>query len=160
VAQQWEASSQTVEELGVRRVVIRTGVVLSLDHGALPLMLLPIKLFAGGPLGSGRQWQPWIHWRDEAAAIVFLLHQPQSQGVFNLSAPAPVTNSELGKTAASMLGRPFWLPAPSFALRLLLGEMATLVLDGQRMLPERLLKDGFTFEYPEIKAALAELLRP
>lgn len=154
----WEASTAAVEELGVRRAVLRTGVVLSRAGGALPRLLLPFRLFAGGPLGSGRQWYPWIAVADEIAAIRFLLEQPAAAGAFNLTAPEPVTNAELARAIGRALGRPALLPTPAVALRLLLGDMATVVLDGQRAVPRRLEELGFTWRYPSIDRALAAVL--
>ena len=156
---EWEASTAPVEAMGVRRVVIRSGVVLHASDGALPRMLLPFKLFVGGPLGSGRQWLSWIHVADEVAAIRFLLETEEAAGAFNLDAPHPLTNVEFGRVVGRVLGRPAWMPAPAFALRLALGEMATVVLDGQRAVPRRLLALGFAFRFPEAEAALRTLLR-
>jgi uncharacterized protein (TIGR01777 family) len=158
VCRQWEAASESVEEAGLRRVVIRTGVVLSADGGALPKMLLPFRLFAGGPLGSGRQFVPWIHIADEAAAIRFLLEDQQARGPFNLVAPGAVTNRQLGRTIGKILGRPSMLPTPAFALRTVLGGMSTLLLDGQRAIPQRLLESGYEFEFPDLGSALRDLL--
>jgi len=155
---EWEASTAPVEALGVRRAVVRSGVVLSARDGALPRMLLPFKLFAGGPLGNGRQWLSWIHIADEVAAIRFLIETEEASGPFNLTAPHPLTNAEFGRAVGRVLGRPAWLPAPALALRLALGEMATVVLDGQRAVPRRLLDLGFTFRFPEAEAALRDLL--
>jgi uncharacterized protein (TIGR01777 family) len=154
----WEASTAPVEELGVRRAVIRTGVVLSRAGGALPRLLLPFRFFAGGPLGSGRQWYPWIALADEIAAIRFLLERPEASGAFNLTAPEPVTNAELARALGRALGRPALLPTPALALRLLLGDMATVVLDGQRAVPRRLEALGFTWRYPTLDRALAAVL--
>jgi uncharacterized protein (TIGR01777 family) len=158
VCRDWEASSQPVEELGVRRVVIRTGVVLSRDEGALQRLMLPFKLFAGGPLGSGRQGFPWIHPADEVAAIRYLMEKENSQGVYNLSAPEPLSNADFGGILAKVMRRPYWLPTPAFALRLLLGEMSTLVLEGTYMLPKRLQDLGFRFRYETAEPALWDLL--
>jgi len=158
VCRAWEASSQPVEEMGIRRVVIRTGVVLSKDEGALQRMALPFKLFAGGPLGDGRQGFPWIHPADEVAAIRCLLEKDNAHGVFNLSAPEPLSNADFGRILAKVMRRPYWLPAPAFALRLLLGEMSTLVLEGQFMLPKRLQELGFHFRFETAEAALRDLL--
>jgi uncharacterized protein (TIGR01777 family) len=156
---EWEASTAPVEALGVRRVVIRSGVVLHASDGALPRMLLPFKLFVGGPLGSGRQWLSWLHVADEVAAIRFLMEKEEAAGAFNLATPHPLTNAEFGRAVGRVLGRPAWLPAPAFALRLALGEMATVVLDGQRAVPRRLLDMGFAFRFPEAEAALRDLLK-
>jgi uncharacterized protein (TIGR01777 family) len=155
---EWEASTAPVEDLGARRVVIRSGVVLHASDGALPRMLLPFKLFVGGPLGSGRQWLSWLHIADEVAAIRFLIEKEEAAGAFNLAAPHPLTNAEFGRVVGRVLGRPAWLPAPAFALRLALGEMATVVLDGQRAVPRRLLALGFAFRFPEAEAALRDML--
>jgi uncharacterized protein (TIGR01777 family) len=156
---EWEASTAPVEAMGVRRVVIRSGVVLHASEGALPRMLLPFKLFVGGPLGGGRQALSWIHIADEVAAIRFLVEKEEAAGAFNLAAPHPLTNAEFGRAVGRVLGRPAWLPAPAFALRLALGEMATVVLDGQRVVPRRLLGMGFAFRFPEAEAALRDLLK-
>jgi len=154
----WEDSTAAVEERGVRRVVLRTGVVLDPEGGALPKMMLPFKLFAGGPAGDGEQWMPWIHAADEIAAIRFLLDQEDAIGPYNLTAPHPVTNGELSRALGKVLHRPALLRAPAFALRLALGEMADVVLTGQRALPRRLLEAGFRFRFPEIQEALRDLL--
>ncbi len=156
---EWEASTAPVEAMGVRRAVIRSGVVLHASEGALPRMLLPFKLFVGGPLGSGRQWISWLHIADEVAAIRFLIDTEEAAGAFNLTAPYPLTNAEVGRAVGRVMRRPAWLPAPAFALRLILGEMATVVLDGQRVVPRRLLALGFAFRFPEAEAALRDLLR-
>lgn len=158
LAVDWEASTAPVEALGVRRAIARTGVVLTMAGGALPRLVLPYRLFAGGPLGSGQQWVPWIHLTDEVAAIRFLIENPQARGPFNLSAPGAVTNAEMGRTVGRILGRPSWVPAPAFALRALLGEVADLVLSGQRAEPSRLLEAGFRFRFPDLETALRDLL--
>jgi hypothetical protein len=158
LAADWEASTAAVETLGVRRVVARTGVVLAMAGGALPRLVLPYRLFAGGPLGSGRQWVPWIHLADEVAAIRFLIGEAAARGPFNLTAPGATTNAELGRTLGRVLGRPSLLPAPAFALRTLLGEVADLVLTGQRAVPAQLEAAGFRFRFPELEPALRDLL--
>lgn len=158
VCREWEEASADVETLGVRRPVLRTGVVLSAEGGALPRMLLPFRLFAGGPVGSGRQWLPWIHIEDEVGAIEFLLEQGSATGPFNLTAPNPVTNREFSRLIGKALGRPSALPVPGLALRLGLGEMAELLLTGQRAVPKKLLEAGYEFRYPEAAGALSHLL--
>lgn len=158
LGQDWEASTQPVEAMGVRRVVIRTGVVLSTQSGALPRMLLPFRLYAGGPLGSGRQYLPWIHPRDVAAAIFFLIQNRDTSGLYNLVAPQTVTNAEFGKTIAKVMHRPYWFPVPGFAMRLAFGEVADVVLTGQRVIPQRLQQAGFKFHYPNLQPALADVL--
>jgi len=155
---EWEASTAGVENHGVRRPVIRTGVVLARDGGALPKILLPFRLFAGGPVGSGEQWFPWIHIADQVAAIRFLLRHENATGPFNLSAPNPLTNRDFARALGKVLGRPAFLPAPAFALRLLLGEMAELLLTGQKAVPARLGQLDFAFKYPTAEAALAALV--
>jgi len=157
-AVEWENSTAAVESLGVRRAVIRSGVVLSTTGGAFPLMLLPFRLFAGGPFGSGRQWFPWIHIADQVRAIRFLIENDAAQGPFNLTAPGPVTNADFGRALGRVLRRPSFVPAPAFALRLFLGEMSTVLLDGQRAVPRHMLDLGFTFRFPEVEAALRDLL--
>jgi len=154
----WEASTARVEELGVRRAIIRSGVVLSTEGGALPLMMLPFRLFLGGALGDGRQWLPWIHLADEVRAIRFLIEGPAARGPFNLSAPDLVTNAEFSRTLGRVMGRPAFFRVPAFALRLVLGEMSTVVLNGQRAVPAKLQDLGFSFRFPSLKQALQDLI--
>lgn len=157
LAVDWEASTAPLEAMGVRRVIIRTGVVLSTKGGALPRMLLPFRFLAISRLGSGRQWLPWINIADEVGAIRFLMENDKASGTFNLAAPTPLTNVEFSRLLGQYLRRPILIPIPAFALRLLFGEMATAVLDGQRAIPQRLLQLGFTFQFPEAGLALKEL---
>lgn len=154
----WEGSTQAVEALGVRRAVIRTAVVLSAKEGILPLMMLPVKLFAGGPLGGGKFGMPWIHLVDEVSAIRFLLENEKASGAFNLTAPTPTSSADFLRAVAKALHRPYWLPVPGFALRLLLGEMSVLVLEGQFLRPQRLTQMGYTFRYEKAESALKALL--
>ncbi|MCS6828376.1 MAG: TIGR01777 family oxidoreductase [Caldilinea sp.] len=154
----WEASTAAAKKYGVRRAVIRTGVVLSNEGGAFPKQILPFKLFIGGPVGSGKQWYPWIHIEDQVRAILFLIADERAEGPFNLCAPNPVTNKEFSKLIGEVLGRPSFLPAPAFALKLLFGEMAMILLEGQRAVPQRLLELGFQFKYETARAALQDLL--
>jgi len=158
VCKEWEASTAEAESLGVRRAVARTGIVLAREGGALPVMSLPFKMMIGGPIGDGRQWFPWIHIEDEVGALRFLLERDEARGPFNLTAPHPVTNRELTKTLARTLGRPGLLPAPGFALRIALGEMADSLLQGQRAVPSRLSELGYVFRWPELEPALRNLL--
>jgi uncharacterized protein (TIGR01777 family) len=156
----WEATTANVEEMGVRRAVIRTaGVVMSTQGGALPFMLLPFKLFAGGPLGSGKQWFSWVHIQDQVRAIRFLIDNPDASGAFNVCAPNPLTNADLSRVIGRVMRRPSFMPMPAFAMRLLLGEKATLVLDGQRQMPKRLQQMGFQFHCPDVESALRDLLK-
>jgi len=155
----WEDSSVEVEALGVRRAVIRSGVVLASQGGILPMMALPFRLLAGGRLGSGRQWVPWIDLHDEIAAIRFLIERPEGAGAFNLVAPGAIRSNAFGHAVARALRRPFWLPIPAFLLRLLLGEKATLVLDGCQIVPRRLQMLEFPFRYPTAEGALQDWYR-
>ena len=158
VCQQWEAATEPVEEMGVRRIILRTGLILDDEEGVLPRLVLPFKLFAGGKFGSGQQYYSWIHILDEIRAIRFLMDKEDSRGAYNLSAPNPVTNKEMAKTLGQVMNRPAWAPVPGFAMKLALGEVSTLVLDGQRMVPSRLEQEGFEFRYPTLEAALRDLL--
>jgi uncharacterized protein (TIGR01777 family) len=151
----WEASTLPVEKLGVRRVIIRSAIVLSGREGILPIMLLPARMFVGGPLGSGRQGLAWIHLEDEIAAIRFLLENQSARGAFNLTSPIPISSAEFLRVVAKTLHRPYWLPVPAFMLRLVLGGMSTLVLDGAYLLPRRLQELGFDFRYGTVEAALS-----
>lgn len=159
LAVEWEASTAPVESLGVRRVVIRTGVVLSQEGGAFPRLVLPFRFFLGGPLGSGRQWVPWIHIADEVRAIRFLLEREDARGPYNLCSPNPVTNRELARALGRVLRRPAWLPVPAPALKLLLGEMSAVLLTGQRAIPKRLLEANFRFQFADISSALQTLFQ-
>jgi uncharacterized protein (TIGR01777 family) len=159
VALKWEKSTEPVEALGVRRAIIRTGIVLGRNGGFLSRVLLPFKLFMGGYMGSGRQWLSWIHMEDEVGAICFLLEREDARGAFNLSAPQPLTAKDFFHEVGNALGRPSWLPVPGFALHMALGEMADeLILYGQRALPKRLLETGYAFHYPSARKALVNLL--
>ena len=159
VCVEWEAATVEAAAMGVRRPVLRTGVVLSDQGGALPRMALPFRMLAGGPLGNGRQWFPWIHEADEVGAIRFLIEREDADGPFNLTAPEPLTNRDLSRALGEVLHRPSFAPAPGFALRLLLGEMADVLLHGQRAVPRKLLDLGYAFRYPEALGALRSLLR-
>jgi uncharacterized protein (TIGR01777 family) len=157
-AVEWEGATAPVESLGVRRAVVRSSVVLSTEGGAFPLMALPFRLYLGGTLGSGKQWLPWIHVNDEVRAIRFLIDNPVAQGPFNVTAPHPVTNAQFSRMLGRVARRPNYFPVPAFALRLALGELSTVVLDGQRAVPRRLQDLGFGFQFPRLKAALRDLL--
>lgn len=158
ICRDWEGSSEKVENLGVRRLVIRAGLVLASSGGVLPNLELPFKLFAGGPVGSGRQVYSWIHIEDLIQGMLTLLENPKAHGAFNLTTFNSATNAEFGKSIGQVLQRPYWLPVPAFVLRLVLGEMSTLVLDGQRIIPGRLTAEfGFQFKYPELLAALKQI---
>lgn len=157
VCVEWEKATKPVERKGVRRAIIRTGVVLSTKGGALPRQMLPFQLFAGGPLGSGDQWYPWIHIDDEVRAIRFLLENDEAQGAYNLSAPNPLTNAGFSQALGRALNRPSYLPVPGFAFNLAFGEVATVLLEGQKAVPARLQEAGFAFQFSEAEAALRDL---
>ena len=159
LAIEWEGSTSCVRELGVRWVAIRTGVVLSTEGGAMARMMLPVRLLSAGRFGSGRQWFPWIHIADEVDAIRFLIENEAASGPFNLVATNPVTNAEFARNLGRELGRSLLVPVPALALRILLGEMATALLGGQRAVPRRLLQMGFTFRFQDVGTALRDLLR-
>jgi uncharacterized protein (TIGR01777 family) len=142
-----------------RVVLLRTGIVLAREGGALPRMVLPFKAFAGGPLGDGAFWQPWIHLADEVGLVLFALGDARVAGPLVAAAPEPVRNRDLARAVGAALGRPSALPAPAFAIRLALGEVAADVLSSQRALPRKALALGYRFRHPEVGAALRDLLR-
>lgn len=159
VAEKWEASTKEVEAMGTRQVIIRTGVVLGKDGGALPRLLTPFRLFVGGPLGSGKQWFPWIHLDDEVKAIRFLIERDDLRGAFNLVAPEPVTTRDFCRTLGRVMKRPSWFKVPALMLRLLFGEMAEeVLLSGQKAVPKRLLEAGFDFKFADVESALRDIL--
>lgn len=157
VVKEWEASTAPVETMGVRRCVLRTGVVLSKAGGVLPRLALPVKLFAGGPMGSGKQPLPWVALDDVIAAIRFMIETHSARGVYNLVAPEQVNNAQFGRALGKVLSRPYWLPAPGFAFKLAFGEVAALVLEGRYVQPKRLQEAGFQFQYPTLEAALRRI---
>jgi uncharacterized protein len=159
LAKEWEKPTQLLGSLGIRRIVTRTGIVLDRRHGILTQFMLPFQLFVGGPLGSGRQFHSWIHLQDAVDAILYLIEHKDCRGVYNLSTPNPVTNAQMGKAIAKSLNRPYWFPIPAFALKTVLGELSTMVLMGQKVLPNRLLEAGFQFQFPEIDIALNDLFK-
>jgi uncharacterized protein len=157
LAKAWEDSTKSVEDAGIGRAIIRTGIVLDAHKGVFPIFVTQAKYFAGGPLGDGKQWLSWIHIQDEVRAIQFILEN-QLKGVFNLVGPNPLTNVQMTEIIAQVLKRPYWLPAPAFALKILLGEMSILALEGQHVYPRRLVQYGYNFLFPEIIPALKDLL--
>ena len=157
ICQAWEAEVARASELGMRAVRLRTGIVLSTKGGALAKMLLPFKLGLGGPVGSGSQWMSWIHIDDVVGGYHFALHHADLSGAANLTAPQPVRNADFTRALGRALGRPAFLPAPGFALKLIFGEMAQdLLLDGQKVLPRRLESAGYKFQHTGIDDALAD----
>ena len=158
-AEEWEPSTEAVETMGVRRAVIRSGAVFSSQEGALPRMVLPFRLFVGGRLGSGDQWHSWIHLEDEVRAIRFLIDREDASGPYNLTSPHPLPNAEFAKVLGRVLNRPAWIPVPAFVMRLAFGEVADVLLTGQRGIPKRLLDMGFEFRFADPEAALRDLLQ-
>ncbi|MEW5306516.1 MAG: hypothetical protein WDW36_008974 [Sanguina aurantia] len=159
VCREWEAAATEAEALGVRVCLMRTGIVLAREGGALGKMLPVFQVFAGGPLGTGKQWMSWIHRDDLVAMFIEALQNPAYSGPYNATAPKPVRMNELCGAIGSILGRPSWLPVPDFALQSLLGEGATVVLDGQRVLPTKIQGAGFSYKFPEVSSALESLLK-
>jgi uncharacterized protein (TIGR01777 family) len=159
LARDWEAEAREAEKKGCRVAITRLGIVLGEKGGALGQMIPLFEKFVGGPLGSGRQWFSWIHIEDLARGVLFLLEHPEISGAVNFTAPNPVRNKELAQSLGRILGRPAFLPAPGFMLRLILGEFGSILLEGQRVLPQKLLQAGFQFQYPEIEGALRQVIR-
>lgn len=155
---EWEKAVDEGEQLGLRVVKFRTGVVLDKDGGALPQLALPIKLGAGSPLGNGKQWISWIHHEDVVNMYLYGIEQADLKGAYNMVAPIAVTNAQLTKAVAKQLNRPLWLPnVPAFALKLLFGETSILVLGSTKASSQKMEQAGFKFKYPEVAAALKEI---
>ena len=157
VCVEWEAEAKKAESEGARVVLLRTGIVLDRGRGALAKMVPPFKFFAGGPLGSGNQWMPWIHIEDQVGLLLFLMNNENAHGPFNCTAPNPVTMAEFSKTLGETLNRPAWATVPGGVLTLVLGEMSEILLNGQRALPQAALKLGYQFRYPHLLPALQSL---
>ncbi|MDT7042515.1 TIGR01777 family oxidoreductase [Candidatus Nitronereus thalassa] len=155
---EWEAEALRATDYGLRTVCLRTGMVLGQDGGALPKMLLPFRLFLGGPIGDGQQPISWIHVKDHVQLIQAILEHDSYRGPINAVSPHPVTMKEFCIQLGKVLGRPSWLPVPRFALKLGLGELSTLMTHGQRVDPLMAQKLGFTFQYPKLPSALSEIL--
>ncbi|MFK3939656.1 TIGR01777 family oxidoreductase [Alkalihalobacillus sp. NPDC078783] len=158
VTQKWEACAKKAEDLGLRVVFGRIGIVLDSKEGALPMMVLPYKLFAGGTLGTGKQWMSWIHIDDLVSLYQFAIENDEVHGPLNITAPNPMQMIEFGKTISKVIGKPHWLPAPRIAMTTLLGEMSTLIVDGQKVFPRKAKELGYTFNYSELKPALTDLI--
>lgn len=155
----WELAASEAENYDVRVVLIRTGFVLAKDAPAFKKMLLPFKLFTGGPYGSGKQWFPWVHIDDVVAAYVFALQNSNLRGPVNVAAPDPQNIKQFTRLVGKVMRRPSWTPAPAFALRLALGEMADLLLKGQKVVPKKLLESGYAFRFQTAEGALRDVLR-
>jgi uncharacterized protein len=154
LCQEWEGEAKKAEELGMRVVRLRIGIVLGPDGGALEKIAEPFKFFMGGRLGSGKQWMSWIQLQDLVRLITLLVEHPEAHGAVNATAPNPVQNKEFGRTLGAVIRRPSWTPVPGFALKLALGEMASMLLTGQRVVPAAAEKLGFQFQYANLREAL------
>jgi len=158
VTKKWEASTAAVETC-TRRLIIRTGMVLGPNGGALVRLVQPFRFFLGGHSGTGEQWNSWIHIEDVIQSILFLMENKDLRGVFNLTAPCPLRNKDFCQAVGNVLGRPSWLPVPVFFLKLIFGELAKEVLvSGQRIYPKRLEESGYQFIFPEAEKALSDIL--
>ena len=153
----WEQEAEKANQYGVRTVLMRFGVILGKEAGALPRMTLPYKLFVGGTIGNGKQWLSWIHIDDVVKATLYCLHTKTIQGPVNFTAPEPETMKSFGKCISTVMKRPHYFPVPSPLLQLLLGEMSILVLEGQKVLPKQLEQHGYTFSFPDLVGALHDL---
>ena len=158
VCQAWEAEAMRVKASGTRLVILRTGIVLGLEGGAIAKMITPFRLFAGGPLGAGKQGVSWIHRDDLVELIIQSLSQPSYEGVLNATAPNPVRMAEFCHVMGEALNRPSWLPVPEIALEALLGDAAKMVLEGQQVLPQRTQAAGFHYQFADIQSALRDVL--
>jgi uncharacterized protein (TIGR01777 family) len=155
----WEREAAKASDLGVRVVSLRISLVLSQEGGALPRLMMPYRFFAGGYLGSGRQWMPWIHIDDLIGIMMFVIANPELNGPLNAVSPEPITMKEFAKVLGKVTGKPAWLPVPSIALKLILGEMAGMLLEGQKAVPRKLLENGFSFKFERLEEALSDLLK-
>ena len=159
VVKKWEQSTQGVESLKIRRVIVRSSIVLGNEGGVFLRLVKPFRLFVGGHLGSGKQWFSWIHLEDEVKAILFLIERENLSGVFNLTAPHQLIQKDFFHILGKIMKRPSWFPVPGFVLRLIFGEMAKdTLLSGQRVAPRRLLEAGYRFLYPQAELAIKEIL--
>lgn len=154
----WESEALRAAECGARVVMLRTGMVLEQDGGAMPKMLLPFRFFAGGPIMPGNQWVSWIHRYDHVGLIQWALSTPTVSGPINAVAPEPVMMKTFCEVLGQVLHRPSWLPVPMFALHVLLGELGTLMTTGQRVIPAKAVAGGYCFKYPTLEEALRDVL--
>lgn len=159
VCQAWESTALEATGAGIRTVCPRIGIVLSTKGGALVKMLPPFKMGVGGPVGTGKQWMPWVHIEDLVGILRHLIATESLQGPVNAMAPSPARNEAFSKALGRVLHRPAVLPTPAFALKILFGDMAEILLEGQRAVPEKLLHSGYSFRYPELEPALADVVR-
>ena len=157
VCQEWEAEARKLKDTNVRLVILRFGIILG-NGGALGKMITPFKLFAGGPIGTGQQWFSWIHLDDIVSLIIQALTKSTMEGLYNGTAPQPVSMNDLSTTMGKVMNRPSWLPVPGFAIEAILGDGAKVVLEGQQVLPKRTLESGFEYQYPNLQSALTQIL--
>ncbi len=153
----WEEKASEASQYGTRIAYGRFGIILGKEDGALPLMALPYKMCVGGQIGTGNQWVSWVHVSDVAKSILYAIENEDFKGPFNVTSPDPKRMNDFGNLLGEVLNRPHWLPVPSIALKLALGDKSQLVLEGQRVMPEKLLMHGFKFSYPDLKTALKNI---
>ncbi|MFD2046444.1 TIGR01777 family oxidoreductase [Ornithinibacillus salinisoli] len=157
VVVEWEKTAKQAEPLEIRTIYARFGVILGKEGGALPLMSLPVKLFAGGKVGSGEQWMSWVHIDDVIELLLFCIFNSHVEGPVNVTAPNPMRNKDFIKVLAHVMKRPYWFPTPGPLFRLAVGEMSQLVLKGQYVLPQKAEKNNYSFLYPEVERALQQI---
>jgi uncharacterized protein (TIGR01777 family) len=157
IGHDWEKEALKAADKGIRVATMRFGIVLGRNGGAMAKMMPAFKSFVGGSLGNGKQWFSWIHLNDLVAAVLFIIDHPDMKGPLNFCAPGPVRNRELAKTMGKILKRPSSMPVPAFMIRLILGEVGSAVLESQRVIPDRLTKNGFRFRYPDLEGAIREI---
>ena len=157
VVKRWEKEGATAKELGIRTVFARFGIILG-QEGALPPMVLPYKLGIGGPIGSGMQWISWVHIQDVVEMVYFAMIKPEVDGPLNVTSPNPIRMSSLGQSIAEVLHRPHWLRVPGLALKVAFGEMSQVILKGQRVLPQKAHYHNYSFQFPDVKSALSDIL--
>jgi uncharacterized protein (TIGR01777 family) len=158
VVQAWEGEAAKAEALGIRTVMIRSGIVLDQKEGALAKMMLPYHFFVGGPVLPGNQWYTWIHLADQVGIMVWALENEQVRGPVNATAPEPQTSKDFAATLGKVMGRPAWAPVPGFALRIVVGEAAQLLTSGQRVIPQKAQDLGYQFQFPTLEPALRDVL--
>jgi hypothetical protein len=154
IAKEWEEEALKAKGKGARVIITRFGIVMGEKGGALSQMIPLFKKYIGGPIGSGKQWFSWVHIKDLSEAFAFLMKHPEISGPVNVCAPNPVRNKDLAKALGKVLHRPSFMPAPAFMVKLVLGEFGSVILEGQRVIPKRLMDSGFAFQYPDIEKAL------
>lgn len=157
VVVEWEHAAKEIEALGIRTVYARIGMVLDRKEGSFPLMALPVKLFLGGKIGDGEQWISWVHIEDAVGLLEYCLLNEDIEGPINVTAPEPKRNKDFYKLLTAVNNRPYWFPVPAVLIRMILGEMAILITEGQYVYPKKAEKHGYAFRYPKLKSALKSL---